>query len=44
MRGYGNREHVIRSGGGRFGVRITNDANLPAGTTALDVRWNDVVT
>lgn len=29
-------------GGGRFGVRITNIANAPATTDALEVRWREV--
>lgn len=34
----------VPMGGGRFGVRITNLANAPGSTDALDVRWRDAVT
>lgn len=33
----------VNLGGGRFGVRISTDANVPAGTDAFEVRWRDVV-
>jgi hypothetical protein len=37
-------EFRVPMGGGRFGVRITNIANAPGSTDALDVRYREAVT